>query len=129
MKNWLKGLNIYYQTVIISFAVLVILSIATIWLYFIGWKEIPIGYMVGCVVGEISYIITAILEDKFQLKKTTWPFIIMNVVRVVLIGGILFLTGYLYYARGIKVMNIFAEVVGYTSVIVCLIVLSIKKKA
>ncbi len=127
MRKWLRSLNIYHYSVVLATIFSIILLISTIWLIPLGWSELTLGYLLGFVVAVISYTITGFL-DKNNPNRGAGPLIIMNIVRFILIGGAMFLAGFLYYHENIKLFNIFAVMVGYLVLTIFLIIVTIKRK-
>lgn len=126
----IKSLNVYYKTAIISSLVGILLVAITCFLFFIDWKEIPLGFLVGLFVGVIFECLIGIVSDKTKIsnKKGSFLTIFLTTIRVVVIGGTLFLIGYLYYGIGVRIFNIFSASFGYLLVTIILVILTLISK-
>lgn len=125
MLKRLKNLNQHYQTAIISISLGILLIAITSFLFFIGWMEIPLGFLIGLLIGALSYIALGIVDHQGNKKVTLYTILIIS-IRLVVLATFLFLVGYLYYFQNIRIFNIFSVVGGYlfttiTSIIVNLI--------
>ena len=130
MVNWHRHLNIEFKTVIWSTIVTIGLVTLMIPLFFLSWMEIPLGITLGGLVGIITYLFLGLFNNKNKPMKSLALTIIVMVVRLLVIAGILFLVGWLYYANNIKLFNIFAVAGGYfISLVVNIIVLEKEKKS
>ena len=113
MKDWYRQLKMEYKIVVWSLIVLLGLSLVLIPLYFFSLMEIPQGILLGGGVGVITYLFLGLFNNKDQPKKSLTIAVILLVVRFLILAGILFLVGWLYYAKNFKAFNIFAVAGGY----------------
>lgn len=128
MINWYRTLKHDYKIAVWSLIVIVALVICLIPCFFFSLMEIPQGIALGGAIGILTYILLGIFnfEDK-QIKSVIIAVVIM-VLRFLLIGGVMFLVGYLYYSKGFKAFNIFAVLGGYTVTVIVNAVLTLKEK-
>ena len=75
--------------------------------------EIPQGILLGGFLGIIIYLLLGLFDNKDKPKKSLIITSIIIGVRLLLIAGVLFLVGWLYYGLGFKAFNIFAVMFGY----------------
>ncbi len=113
MVNWYRRLNIEFKTVVLSTIITFGLIILMIPLFFISWMEIPLGITLGSLVGIITYLFLGLFNNKNKPIKSMVFTIVVIVIRLLVIAGILFLVGWLYYSKDIKLFNIFAVTGGY----------------
>ena len=125
--KWFKSLSIYFKTCIISLLILVIAMSATAWCYFYSLMEIPNGVALGMVINIMFQLIFGIVDAKDNKKSATILTTIFTAVRMLFVGGILFLVAFLYYKEGIKIFNIFAVVGGYFVPLIVLLIFALIK--
>ena len=113
MKEWYASLKLEYKIVIWSLLVLAGITLLLIPLFFFSLMEIPQGIALGGGVGTIVYLFLGLFNNKDNPKKSLTLTVITMIVRFLVIAGILFLVGWLYYAIGFKAFNIFAVAGGY----------------
>ena len=128
MINWFRRLNIEFQTVVWSIIVTLGLLLLMIPLFFFSLMEIPLGIALGAAIGIITYLALGLVENKSKQKLSIGLTITIIVLRLLVIAGILFLVGWLYYAKEVKIFNIFAVVGGYFMTLVINIILVRKEK-
>ena len=128
MVNWYRRLNIDYKTVVWSAIITIVLILLMTPLFFLSWMEIPLGMALGSIIGIITYLLFGLFNNKDKPKTSIGITVGIMVLRFLLIGGILFLVGWLYYYKDIKVFNIFAVAGGYFIALVVSIFLLGKEK-
>lgn len=126
----IRNLNIYFKTAIIASILGLLAVVITSFLFFIGYSEIPFGFLIGLSIGVIFEILIAFVDEKSKIKnkKGTLLTILLTSSRVLVVGLTLFIFGYLYYQENIKLFNLFAIAGGYLFVTLVLIVLSFINK-
>lgn len=128
MINWYRRLNIEFKTMVWSIIVTLGLLLLMIPLFFFSLMEIPLGVALGASVGIITYLALGLVENKSKQKLSIGLTITIIVLRLLVIAGILFLVGWLYYTKEVKIFNIFAVVGGYFMTLVINIILVRKEK-
>ena len=128
MREWYRQLKIEYQIALWSLIVISGLILALIPCFLFSLMEIPQGIALGGIVSIIIYVFLGLFEKNEDPKKSLIIAAIMIAVRLLVIGGILFLTGWLYYNQGLKAFNIFAVTGGYLIPIVINIILVLVRK-
>ena len=128
MKDWYRQLNTEFKVAVWSLIIISGLVICLIPCYFFSLMEIPNGIALGGMVGIIIYLLFGLFGKKDDPKKAMILTIILIVVKLIVIGGLLFLVGWLYYSLGMKAFNIFAVAGGYLIPLVIYIILVRKEK-
>ena len=128
MINWFRRLNIEFQTVVWSIIVTLGLLLLMIPLFFFSLMEIPLGIALGAAIGIITYLALGLVDDKSKQKLSIGLTITIIVLRLLVVAGILFLVGWLYYAIGVKIFNIFAVVGGYLMTLIINMIMIRKDK-
>ena len=128
MINWFRRLNIEFQTVVWSIIVTLGLLLLMIPLFFFSLMEIPLGIALGAAIGIITYLALGLVDDKSKQKLSIGLTITIIVLRLLVVAGILFLVGWLYYAIGVKIFNIFAVVGGYLMTLIINMIMVRKDK-
>ena len=113
MKDWYRQLRLEYKVVAWSLIVICSLIVLTIPCYFFSLMEIPNGIALGGGIAVILYLILGLCDSEEKSKKSLVITVIILVVRFLIISGLLFLVGWLYYRVGFKAFNIFAVAGGY----------------
>ena len=113
MKEWYLNQKIEYKVALWSLAVIAGLFILLIPFFFFSLMEVPQGIALGGTVGIITYLILGLTNNSDKPKRTIVFTAIAMTLRILFIGGILFLVGWLYYGLGVKAFNIFAVAGGY----------------
>ena len=129
MKDWYSKLKIEYRVVVWSLIVIASIMILTIPLFFFSLMEIPQGIALGGVVSVIIYIFLGLFNNQDQIKKSVTITIVIIVIKSIVITGLLFLVGWLYYGIGFKAFNIFAVAGGYLIPLVTHIILVGKERS
>ena len=128
MRDWYRLLKIEYKIVVWSLIVLSALSILLIPLYFFSLMEIPQGIALGGGVGVIVYIFLGLFDNPEKPKKSLTITVTIMIVRFLVMAGILFLVGWLYYIVDFKAFNIFATAGGYVIPVIINAILVGKEK-
>ncbi len=113
MKDWYLKLKLEYQIAFWSLIGILGLFLLTIPCYFFSLMEIPQGIALGGLVGVIIYLFLGLFNNPDKPKKSMTITIVIIVIRLLVVAGILFLVGWLYYGLGFKAFNIFAVMGGY----------------
>lgn len=107
-------LNNSYKVGIITLLTSLLGFLATIFLFFMGYKDIPLGIILGgCVIGGLN-LLSGFLETIDQKNKTIKFSIMMVIIRFVVIVSLSVVLALMYYRWEIKLFNIFAFVGVYT---------------
>lgn len=113
MKDWYRQLRLEYKVVVWSLIVICTLMLLAIPCYFFSLMEIPNGIALGGGIAVILYLILGLCDTEEKSKKSLIITVIVLIIRFLIIGGLLFLVGWLYYRIGFKAFNIFAVAGGY----------------
>ena len=113
MKDWYRQLKLEYKIVVWSLIILSGLIFLLIPLFFVSLMEVPQGIALGGGIGVITYLFLGLFNNKDSPKKSLVLTVITIIIRFLVIAGILFLVGWLYYGKGFKAFNLFAVVGGY----------------
>ena len=116
------------KTALVTFLITLVATLSTLFLFFKGMMDIPLGIMLGGgVYGGLS-LASGLLEKKDDERKTPIYSIILIGVRVLLLIGLTIIIAFMYYRWNLPIFNIFAFVGAYTvSIIVMIIVYLIYK--
>ena len=116
------------KTAFITYAVTLIATLSTIFLFFQGMMDIPLGILLGgSLFGTLS-LVSGFLEKKDEDRKTPIYSIVLIGVRFLLLIAITIVIAFMYYRWNLPIFNIFAFVGAYTvSIIVMIIVYLIYK--
>ena len=128
MKDWYRQLKLEYKVALWSALVISSAIILTIPCFFFSLMEIPQGIALGGGVGILTYLFLGLAENDEDQKKSMVITIVVIIVRFLVIAGVLFLAGWLYYAQGVKAFNIFAVLGAYIISIILNIILVRKEK-
>lgn len=128
MKDWYLNLKLEYKVVVWSLVVTLGLFTLTIPFYFFSLMEIPQGILLGGITGAIIYIFLGLFSNPEKPKKTIVFTVVTMIIRLLVIAGILFLVGWLYYGLGFKAFNIFAVAGGYFIPLVIHVILVRKER-
>lgn len=128
MKDWYRQLKLEYKVALWSALVISLAIILTIPCFFFSLMEIPQGIALGGGVGILTYLFLGLAENDEDQKKSMVLTIVVIIVRFLVIAGVLFLAGWLYYAQGVKAFNIFAVIGAYIISIILNIILVRKEK-
>ena len=125
----MNKLDEYLKALLLDLAIIAVALLMMIPLFVYRHQDIPLGFLLGGLVGGVSLLLFSIFNRKEENRKSLKVSIIISFTRILVIGGLLFLVGYLYYQQHIKLFNIFATAAGYLlSTITLMIVIVISKK-
>ncbi len=124
MKSWYRKLNLSYQTSIWSAIVVVIALLFTIPLMRSGRFEFTIGLLGGGALAVLFNILLGLCERLYSHKaNNVWTAIIIF-GRYLVVIGLGFLFGFMYYRWNIKVIEPITFGCAYFSSLVVYLVLS-----
>ena len=128
MKEWYRQLRLEYQVALWSAIVIVGLFVLCIPFYFFSLMEIPQGIALGGTLSILIYIVLGLCNNEEKAKRSMVLTIVVIAIKMLLIGGLLFLVGWLYYGKGMKAFNIFAVAGSYLIPLIIHLVLVRKEK-
>ena len=128
MKEFFQKLNINYKTALVSSVVLCFITLAILFMFFIGLREYPQGLLLGGLVGILPYLFFGLTEPIDRRRGKITFSIIINIVRFIFILAVMFLCGYLYYDRGYHIFNMFTLMGGYFIPLVAYVVFLMRSK-
>lgn len=128
MKDWYQTLKLEFKVVFWSLIVLSGLIILMIPMFFFKLMEVPQGVALGGGIGIITYLLLGIFSNKDKQTKSMVLTTIVIILRILIMGGILFLVGWLYYQKSFKAFNVFAVAGGYLVTIIIHFILARKEK-
>ena len=120
MINWYKNLDVYKKTCLVTLLVTIIAFLGCIPFYFNNLGEIPNAVALGGSAFAFSYLFYEIGKNSPGLWKT----IIINIVRFILIAGLLFVVIFLYYKLELKIFNVFAIAIAFFASLVIFVILN-----
>ena len=116
------------KTAFITYAVTLIATLSTIFLFFQGMMDIPLGILLGGGLFGTLSLVSGFLEKKDEDRKTPIYSIVLIGVRFLLLIAVTIVIAFMYYRWNLPIFNIFAFVGAYTiSIIVMIIVYLIYK--
>ena len=116
------------KTAFITYAVTLIATLSTIFLFFQGMMDIPLGILLGGGLFGTLSLISGFLEKKDEDRKTPIYSIVLIGVRFLLLIAVTIVIAFMYYRWNLPIFNIFAFVGAYTvSIIIMIIVYLIYK--
>ena len=126
--RFFQEVNNSIKTAFITYAVTLIATLSTIFLFFQDMMDIPLGILLGgSLFGTLS-LISGFLEKKDEDRKTPIYSIVLIGVRFLLLIAITIVIAFMYYRWNLPIFNVFAFVGAYTvSIIVMIIVYLIYK--
>ena len=127
MLTSFNKLNIFFKTALLSFILGVVLSLALMFLFFIGWSEIILGLIIGIIFGIIIYVINGIIDNRQIEQKSYRLSIVFIFVRLALLVGFMLGMGFLYYRANVHSFNVIAIAGGYFLVELTFIILQDRK--
>lgn len=128
MKDWYKQLRLEYQVAFWSAIVVFGLFVLCIPFYFFSLMEIPQGIALGGITSILIYIVLGLCNNEEKAKQSMVATVIVIIAKAIIIGGLLFLVGWLYYGKGFKAFNIFAVAGSYLIPLIVHIILVRKEK-
>ena len=129
MKEWYANLKLEYRIALWSAIVIVGSFLLCIPFYFFSLMEIPQGILLGGGISILIYLILGLCNNPEKPKKSLVITFVIIAIRLLVIGGILFLVGWLYYQMNVKAFNIFAVMGSYFVPIIINIILAKKERA
>ena len=116
------------KTAFITYAITLVATLSTIFLFFQGMMDIPLGILLGgSLFGTLS-LLSGFLEKKDEDRKTPIYSIVLIGVRFLLLIAVTIVIAFMYYRWNLPIFNIFAFVGAYTvSIIVMIVVYLIYK--
>ena len=124
----MRNIDEYMKAFILDIAIIAVALIAMIPLFIFHYQDIPLGFLLGGIVGGVSLVLFSIFYKKEENRKSIKISIAISFIRILLIGGLLFLVGYLYYQKNTKIFNIFATAGGYLLSTICLMIIMVVSK-
>ena len=126
--RFFQEVNNSIKTAFITYAVTLIATLSTIFLFFQGMMDIPLGILLGGGLFGTLSLVSGFLEKKDEDRKTPIYSIVLIGVRFLLLIAITIVIAFMYYRWNLPIFNIFAFVGTYTvSIIVMIIVYLIYK--
>ena len=116
------------KTALLTYVITLIATLSTIFLFFQGLMDIPLGILLGgSIFGTLS-LISGLVEKKDEDRKTPIYSIVLIGVRFLLLIAITIVIAFMYYRWNLPIFNVFAFVGAYTvSIIIMIIVYLIYK--
>ena len=116
------------KTALLTYVLTLIATLSTLFLFFQGLMDIPLGILLGgSIFGTLS-LISGLVEKKDEDRKTPIYSIVLIGVRFLLLIAITIVIAFMYYRWNLPIFNIFAFVGAYTvSIIIMIIVYLIYK--
>ena len=125
----MKKIDEYMKAFLLEMVILLVTISCMTPLFINKHQDIPLGLLLGGLCGGIPLALFSLFNKKEENSRSLKFTIIIIVIRFLLVGGTLVLSGFLYYKQGIKIFNLFATLGGYVLSTICLaIVLLISKK-
>ena len=113
------------KSIIIDSICLAVITLCMIPFWVNHMPDIPQGLLLGGLYGLLSLLVMYLITIKEEAKQHLVGAIIVIIVRLLVLGLILFLVGYLYYEKNVKAFNVFTAAGGYLISTVTLIVCSL----
>lgn len=121
--NYFKKANNSIKTALATYAITLLALLATIFLFFQGMMDIPLGILLGGFVCGSINLASGLLEKKDDEEKSTKYSIVFIIIRFVLFLGLTVLIALMYYLWDLKIFNLFAFIGAYTVSIIILIII------
>ena len=117
------------KTAIITYLITLVGFCSTIFLFFMGMMDVPLGILLGGgVFGSLAFI-SGLVEKKDEERDTPIYSIILIGLRFLLLVALTIIIALMYYRWNLKIFNVFAFVGAYlTSTIAMIVVYLIFKK-
>ena len=116
------------KTAFLTYLITLIAILSTIFLFFQGMMDIPLGILLGGGLFGTLSLVSGFLEKKDEDRKTPIYSIVLIGVRFLLLIAVTIVIAFMYYRWNLPIFNIFAFVGAYTvSIIVMIIVYLIYK--
>ena len=117
------------KTAIITYLITLVGFCSTIFLFFMGMMDVPLGILLGGGVFGSLALISGLAEKKDEERDTPIYSIILIGLRFLLLVALTIIIALMYYRWNLKIFNVFAFVGAYlTSTIAMIVVYLIFKK-
>ena len=123
-----KEANNSIKTAFLTYILTLIATLSTIFLFFQGMMDIPLGILLGGGVFGTLSLVSGLLEKKDDERTTPIYSIIMIGVRFLLLIGITIIIAFMYYRWNLPIFNVFAFVGAYTVSIVVMVIIYLINK-
>ena len=111
--RYFKQANNSMKTALLTYALTLVCFLATIFLFFIGRMDIPLGLLLGGVFCGTLSLIAGLLENKDEENKSSKYSIIMILSRFILLIAVTVIIALMYYRWDLKIFNVFSYVGAY----------------
>ena len=117
-----RSLNNSLKAGILTILISLLGFLATLFLFFNGYSDIPLGILLGgFVIGGLN-IIAGIVEKKDEQKNSSVASIIMIIVRFIVLIACMIIIALMNYRWDVKIFNLYAFVGVYTVSIITLVI-------
>lgn len=111
------------KTALVTFLLTLVATLSTLFLFFQGMMDIPLGILLGGgVYGGLS-LASGLLEKKDDERKTPIYSIILIGVRFLLLIGLTIIIAFMYYRWNLPIFNVFAFVGTYTVMTIAMVII------
>ena len=111
------------KTALITFLLTLVATLSTLFLFFKGMMDIPLGIMLGGGVYGVLSLTSGLLEKKDEERKTPIYSIILIGVRFLLLIGLTIIIAFMYYRWNLPIFNVFAFVGTYTVMTIAMVII------
>ena len=111
------------KTALITFLITLVATLSTLFLFFKGMMDIPLGIMLGGGVYGVLSLTSGLLEKKDEERKTPIYSIILIGVRFLLLIGLTIIIAFMYYHWNLPIFNVFAFVGTYTVMTIAMVII------
>ena len=111
------------KTALITFLITLVATLSTLFLFFKGMMDIPLGIMLGGGVYGVLSLTSGLLEKKDEERKTPIYSIILIGVRFLLLIGLTIIIAFMYYRWNLPIFNVFAFVGTYTVMTIAMVII------
>ena len=127
MINRIKSLNIFLRGFIYSSTLSLGLYILMIPMLFFKLGEYPNGLLLGEFISYAFCFFIGLFSNKLA-KKSTVAIIVILVLRILVLGAVMFLVGYLYYEQNLHIFNLFTVTGGYFIPIIVIMIVALVER-
>ena len=127
MINKIKSLNIFLRCFIYSGTLSLILYILMIPMLFFELGDYPNGLLLGEFISYLFCFFLGIFSNKLA-KKNTIVIIVLLALRILVLGGLMYLVGWMYYSQGLHIFNLFTVTGGYFIPLIILFTLALVER-
>ena len=128
MKGFFERHSNSFLTAILSFIVTGVAVCVSIFCFFNGHSDIPLGFALGGVVIGGLYMLSA-LAERLDDKKGTMIFSIGVIsLRMFILVGVSILLAFMNYRWNTPIFNLFSFIGIYTAAIVCNVIVHLVNK-